>query len=251
VPIARLNSLRVDWLLKLFAAQPAFRRVVAETAYGELRRQLQQQSHASEDLDARIAALEKARANFLDEIGLGKNIPSLVDRLEKVEADLKDLCGHRERAMDSKGWESYASLEQLEAQIEPILRKLVDTSLELADLFRKVVKEVTIVTGGELGSPQPRPRVKLALDLGSWMEKDDGQTGVASTVVDVFDYPKHIRVLADVERLRTEEPAITISEMSRRLGVSTTTVKHALKIIGAMRAEGLSDWFREWKEPPA
>ena len=250
VPIALLNSLTVDWLLTLFAAQPAFRRVVAEAAFGELRRESQEQSHACEDLDARITDLKKARSNYLEGVGLGKNIPSLVERLEKVEADLKDLCEQRERAVNSHDPESYASVEQLEAEIEPVLRKLIDSSLDLADLFRKCFTEVIVITGSEVGSSQPRPRVKLTLNLGAWMERDGEQTDVASTVVDVFKHPLHIRVLADVERLRAEEPTIAIIEMSRRLGVATTTVKHAVRLIDLMRAKGVTDWFDAWEKPP-
>jgi hypothetical protein len=70
-------------------------------------------------------------------------------------------------------------------------------------------------------------------------------------VVDLFEAPKHIRILADVARLRSQTPQPTLKQIGAQLGVSHMTVKRARDYARQMEELGVAEPFRELEEKPA
>jgi hypothetical protein len=77
------------------------------------------------------------------------------------------------------------------------------------------------------------------------------QAAAASTVLDLFEPPVHIRWLDVCVMLKQENSTLSLKQIAARLGIGHMTVKRALGYARLMKTVEVTDPYRELQERPA
>jgi hypothetical protein len=176
---------------------------------------------------------------------------SLVAGLAQVEAELKEARADRDRlAQAAEIAGEFKSAKDVAEHLQEALVRLSHTSLDFADLLRRLIPVFVIQPVQALDRPQVRPRARLTLRLDAWTQASEPSV-VFETVLDLFEPPQHIQHLRACVEARRAATGESLKDIARRLGIGHMGVKRALDYSRLMEKEGLTDPYRELTQQPA
>jgi site-specific DNA recombinase len=237
VEMAFVYAQVIPWLVGVLDQYPGFRPRMVAAAWQELERTLRRKHRSTPAVEQRIADLKAQAKTLAQAIRKGGKMTSLLEELQEVEVALQQAG-------------AFTSSEDVANRLDEALLRMAETSLELADLLRRLVSEFVIVPVQALNCPQVRPRAKLTLCLAPWAAEGEAPPPV-SVVLDLFKPPEHIRHLSHCVAVRQAQPAATLRELAAELGVNYMTVKRALDYHRQMQRAGWPEPYRELTERPA
>lgn len=241
----------IPWVVKILDQQPRVRGTIVQFAWSAFQvasRRRQNSGNATEqelkDLDQQAQALTKA-------ISRGGNLESLVEELSRVETARKEA---RQKLAsltnDACEYDTFRSESDIAERLEEALLRMAKTSLDFADVLRRLIPTFVILPVQALDYPQVRPRARLTLSLKSWALGNEAPFET-STVIDLFEAPEHIKHLGRCVEAKRTHPEMSLREIGPLLGINYMTVKRALGYARLMEKEGLVDPYRELHEAPS
>jgi hypothetical protein len=187
-------------------------------------------------------------------IAKGGELDVLVQELKAIETQIAELEVRKSELVSKEVQvESRLTREQVDSQLNDHLLALLGTSYELGDVLRRAITEFAVFPVQALDTPAVRPRARFALDLERLSETASRgkRAAVASTVLDLFEPPEHIRWLNFCVSLKQEDPTLSLKKIAAHLGIGHMTVKRALGYARLMKTTGVADPYRELSERPA
>jgi hypothetical protein len=247
VPVSRLRKFLVSWFVERCRVSDSFRQILLEAIKAELRRQKGRRATERDVLGAKVKDLECQERNLRKSIRIAKEISG--EEMESLVADLamvtEQLRAVRcEASPISATPADYGEDEVLEHLAE-VLAHLLETSFEMAEVVRGFVPRCVIVPVQSYETGQVYPRAKLMVRAN--MQNYDELTEI---VVDLFEWPVPVRIMAEAVRLRSQTPQPTLKQIGAQLGVSYMSVKRALGYARLMQELGVTEPFRELYEKP-
>jgi hypothetical protein len=240
----------LPWVLGVLDRHPGFRARMVDAAWTEFERRSRRNQLAGNSLEKTIEDLEMQGRRLAKAIAKGGDMESLLVELRSVQASLAQARKDREnRKRDVEAVGMFTSREDVAARIDDAVTTLVLTSVDMAELLRRLLPTFVIQPVQALDCPQIRPRAKITLRLDAWAE---GAEPVVeeTTTVDLFDPPVHIKHLATCVAMRQVSPNASYSKIAEALGIGLMTVKRALAYHRLMLQAGVSDPYREVQRRP-
>jgi DNA invertase Pin-like site-specific DNA recombinase len=254
VPVELTRQKLLSWVTAEADKIPGGRDALVSLAWNELERSHRGSHSESRRLDYRIAELKSGAGHLAKAIAKGGELDVLVQELKAIETQIAELEVRKtELVGEELQVESRLTREQVDSQLNDHLLSLLGTSYELGDVLRRTITEFAIFPVQALDTPAVRPRARLTLDLerlGETVPRGK-QAAVASTVLDLFEPPEHIRWIDFCMTLKDENPKLSLKQIAARLGIGHMTVKRALGYARLMKAMGVADPYRELPERPA
>jgi hypothetical protein len=249
-PVAPLRTAFINWLVARCNESDEFRSVLLDSAARHLREQQCRSSAQRDVLAAKVRDLEVQERNLRKSIGVSEEIAdeeltSLVSDLAAVTQQLRNARSQLS-VQDSSDPIAQLAGDEILANLADVLEHLLQTSFEMAEVVRGFVPRCVIVPVQSWAGGQVYPRAKL-LVRGNLQNRED----LTELVVDLFDAPVHIGLMADALRLRRQTPQPTLKQIGAVLDTSYMTVKRALGYARLMEALGVTEPFRELCEKPA
>jgi DNA invertase Pin-like site-specific DNA recombinase len=201
-------------------------------------------------LNDRIRQLENTAAA----IGARGHSATLLDRLKSLEGERDEF--QRKLAILDKQPESVVELPSMDVIREVAFREFEELAVESPEfgrwmkqiIPRLAMRPVRCCTGGT-----PEPRAFVTLDLTSLVPADiAGAAGSAlriELVVDLFDPPKRVILLKEIQRLT--QANLKQREVAKLLGTQQPIVQQALAIARKMAELGITSPYIELSEPPS
>lgn len=250
VEIAQVYAKILPWILDVLDQLPRFREVMVYAAWQEWQRRQHRNDYSLETVDRRVADLEQQKRNLAKAIGLGGKMDVLVDELKGVQQALKGVLQEKQQLItDTEDTGKFRSQEDVAAALDQALMHLAETSLDFADVLRRLLPVFTIQPVQALDCPQVRPRAQLTLSLTAWSAGTEAPSPVSVTL-DLFDPPVHIKHLAACVQAKEANPKASLRTLAGMLGLNYMTVKRALNYARRMTEAGLANPYRELHERP-
>jgi hypothetical protein len=253
VPIELTRRKLVTWMTAEADKVPGGRDALVSLAWNELERSHRGSHSESRRLDYRITELRSGAGHLAKAIAKGGELDVLVQELKAIETQIAELEVRKSELVGEEVQvESRLTREQVDLQLNDHLLALLGTSYELGDALRRAITEFAIFPVQALDTPAVRPRARLTLDLerlGETVPRGK-QAVVASTVLDLFEPPEHIRWIDFCMTLKDENPKLSLKHIAARLGIGHMTVKRALGYARLMKTTGIADPYRELQERP-
>lgn len=255
VDVQLARCLVIPWVLDRLSEFPNFRNTAIDVAWEEITR-LQSKGHESVSvLDKQIAALEREQAPLAMAIRKGGDLDILVTSITEVTQELTKSSLKRENARKSWGTTTmYPTRDDVAACLTDAVMYLAGASFKLADWLRSILTRFEIVPVQAIDSGLVRPRAYLTLAVTAPDESGNACTKEIEGKIDLFEPPIHIRFLTACVEARKLAPGqkrpLSYDKIARQLGINRMTVKRALALAGQMALEGLTEPYRELREPP-
>jgi site-specific DNA recombinase len=253
-PIELTRQKLVSWMIAESDKISGVRETLVSLAWNELERSHQGCHSESRRLDQRIAELRSGASNLAKAIAKGGELDVLVQELKAIETQIAELEVRKSELVDKElQVESRLTREQVDLQLKDHLLALLGTSYELGDVLRRAITEFAIFPVQALDTPAVRPRARFMLDFERLSEtaSREARAAAASTVLDLFEPPEHIRWLDACVALREDDATPSLKQIAARLGIGHMTVKRALDYAGLMKTMGAADPYRELQQRPA
>ena len=203
------------------------------------------------------ARLKREVDNLLDAIAEFGPKPALRERLEKTEAEQRNLAIQRAQIerkthSDTKLPETYGELRQI---IEEQFLALAIRSHDFGQMMPKIVPQmyvylVRMADGGPL-----LPRVKFQIDLSGAFPNVQLPDALKCRLmqwftVDIFDLPVRERIRSQAAKLRAE--GLTFKQILNRLGIRTSekAIADAIALNEQMKCNELDSPLVFQSEPP-
>jgi hypothetical protein len=240
----------VEWLVERCEASEAFRAELLQAAKQSLGRQRSRGKSDRGVLDAKVKDLETQESNLRTAIRLVKDmskedIEDLVADRAAVRKQLKEARTQR-ASLDSTDevFRDYSDDDILE-HLEEVLMHLLATSFEMAEVVRGFVPRCVIAPVQALDTGQVHARAKLMVrgHLEDYERLDE-------LVVDLFEPPLHVRIMAEAVKLREQTPRPTLEQIGAALNVSYMTVKRAFAYERLMQTLDTQELYRELTDKP-
>jgi hypothetical protein len=224
--------------------------VLVEAAARQLQQQRERGTTERDVLEAKVKDLQTQERNLRRSIAISEALPdeeltSLVGDLKAVTQELRSVQGRLKAATSSTDPLVEFAGDEIVANLEAVLGHLLRTSFEMAEVVRGFVPRCVIVPVQSHDTGQVYPRAKLTV-RGNMKNYDE----LTEIVVDLFEAPKHIRIMEEAVRLRNQTPQPTLKQIGAQLGVSYMSVKRALGYARLMQELAVTEPFRELYEKP-
>ena len=240
----------LGWTIGVLAELPDMEAKLIEAARVEYDRTLHRKNRSVRAIDHRITQVEKEIANLQKAIRLGGPLESLVAELTLLDTALTDARAERKRLeAPEHAIDQFPRDDEVRRRLPEILRHLAATSLDFADLMRRLLPEFVIFPVQALDSTAIKARAKLTLRLDEWQSQDEPRFE-RSITLDLFDPPDHIEHMAACAEVAAREPNLTLMEIGEKLGINRMTVKRARDYWKRMKTMGVTDPYRELLEKP-
>ena len=185
----------IGWLLTQLTAQPVMRATLSETARKEYERLQHRRNRTGKSVQERIAQITKELTNVRKAIRAGGPLESLVEDLKELERMLSEAHAEHDplEAQDQAGGQ-FPGPDAIDGRLGEILHHLARTSLDFADLLRRLLPVFVIRPVQALDCPAVRPRANLTLRLDAWCKEGEMVPG-QSVTLDLFEHPEQIKNL--------------------------------------------------------
>jgi DNA invertase Pin-like site-specific DNA recombinase len=252
VEMAFVFAKMIPWLAGVLDQYPGFRIWMAAVAWQEMDRTLRRKQRSSHAVDQRVADLKAQAKTLAQAIRKGGKMTSLLEELAEVEAACQQAQREQQQFLEEyQAVGTFTSPEDVARRLDEALLQMARTSLDFADLLRRLVPEFVIVPVQALGCPQVRPRAKLTLRLDAWTVVGEALPPPVSVVLDLFKLPEYIQHLDRCVAARRAQPNATLRELAAELHINYMTVKRALDYHRKMQHAGWTEPYRELTKPPA
>ncbi|REJ64990.1 MAG: hypothetical protein DWQ31_19590 [Planctomycetota bacterium] len=254
VPAELTRQRMVGWLMEYVNQSPNDRQLVAETTWNIWKRAYGRSDSLQAAAQQKVQALERKADNLARAIAEGGELDALLRELAAVQAARDDTVAHQaEQRNKLEVVQGPHSMEQLEQQLGDVVRSLISTSYEFADVMRQVFPEFVVWPVQALDTTQIRPRARFTLRLDTFDSSSANGHGVPSEVhgvLDLFDPPQHIVHIDACTDAKQATPRASLREIARRLDISYMSVKRALDYGRRMKQLGLVEPYRELRSEP-
>lgn len=252
-PVELIRQHTLIWLIDRLSAHPAARSALINAALQALQ---QSQSGALSVRDKRlreINVLVKQQSNLAEAVANGGGeLQSLLTKLTNVEQELAALRQQCDQDAGRAGQlPSCTTASEVEAQLEEVLKVLMATSMDFADVLKRFFTEFKIYPVQALDTRQVRPRGKLRFDVGADDAANEGEVEFVELNFDLFKPPVHIGLLPAILAARDAIAKPTYRNIAAEVGAGYMTVKRALSYAKLMEASGTTDPFVVLTEKPA
>jgi site-specific DNA recombinase len=237
------------WLLTVVSGLPKMREHLIDAARQEFERQMHRSRRTEKSVSDRIAQFKKEVENVKKAIRLGGPLESLVIELAKLERYLNDA--HKELETieaNKKAEDEFPSPEVVLDRLPELLDQLTRSSLEFADLLRRLLPVFVIQPVRALDSGAVYPRAKLTLRFDDWCSPGE-QLPEVSTVLDMFDPPEPVKHMQECVQEKQKDAKTPLRKIAAQLGINYMTVGRALAYHRLMLAAGMTDPYRELTDP--
>jgi hypothetical protein len=254
VPIELTRRKLVSWMIAEGDKVPGVREALVSLAWNELERSQRGSHSESRRVDHQIADLRGGAGNLAKAIAKGGELDVLVQELKAIENQIAELEVRKSDIVRKEVQvESRLTREQVDLQLNDHLLALLGTSYELGDVLRRAMTEFSIFPVQALDTPAVRPRARFTLDFERLSEiaSSGKRAATASTGLDLFEPPEHIRWLDVCATLRLEAPTLSLKRIAAQLGIGHMTVKRAQGYARLMKSMGVADPYRELNKRPA
>ena len=250
VPIAPLRGALADWLVKQCNRVPGFQEVLLDAVQRQLHCQQSRRADNRDALAAKTKDLEAQERNLRRSIRVTSEIAeedlkALVADLASVTRQLREVRQDVESATTITQSPADVSDDQIVGRLAEVIEYLLGASFEMAEVARNFVPHCVIVPVQSLDTGQVYARAKLTL-RGNMQDYE----AVEELVVDAFEPPHYIRIVADAVALRSQEPRPTLKQIGAALKANYMTVKRALAYDRLMKDLGVTEPFRELYAKP-
>lgn len=257
VPTSIARERTIAWLVRYLPGHGSARHALAQAVWTIVDRSRRRSGDGNGDLPRDIASMERQAANLAAAIAEGGRLHALVEKLKAIETALKQAraveSSHRDERAAQGG---PSSVEDVEKSLEPVLRSLTDSSLEFADVMRRLFPKFVVHPVQSLDHGQVRPRVRFTFcpsalgALGAHGPIEQFGVADVEVVFDLFDPPLHILHMSECTIAKREHPDVSLKGLAMRLGINHMTVKRALDYARRMETDGIDDSYRELQERP-
>ena len=246
------------WLISKLDQDPQFRPALIDAAWDEYLRTLRRSHHDVSSLDGRIRDLERRAGNIANAIANSGQSPTLLGQLKLTEESLSEAQEQKRQATHLHGNEkSWASKEELAAQLDQAVTELARTSFAFGDLLRRIIPRFVIQPVQALDSGLVRPRAILTLRLSALSAPTTTTAAVPENhgdievTLDLFDPPVHIKHMAACLSEKAKTPRASLKKIAKALQINHMTVKRAFDYARRMQREGLQEPYRVLQTKPA
>lgn len=249
-PLACIRERTVTWLSGELRRHPEAFGALLDAALEVIARHDADRGDEAKRLGREEEQLRKQLANLGDAIKNGaENSSTLINMLTSTEAQLQEVQ-QRRAAKASDSPELPGTRAQLKANFEPVLRSLVETSVEFAEVLREFFPRFDIQPVQALDTGQVRPRAILHFGANATAGNEmDNPPRVVT--FDLFEPPVHIRMGPLVTQIRQSSPKATMKEIGERVGTSHASVKRAVDYCARMAKAGVIDPYVPLTTKPA
>jgi site-specific DNA recombinase len=250
VDFACVRAKVLPWVLGVLDRHPGFRARLVDAAWAEFERRSRRNRQAGNSLDQTIKDLTAQGQRLAKAIAKGGEMDALLVELRLNHTAVAQARKDRDKREDDAGAAgAFTSRDDVATRLDAALTTLVLTSVDMADLLRRLLPTFVIQPVQALDCPQIRPRAKLVLRPDGWATGAEPVEEVSVTL-DLFEPPVHIQHLAACVAARQANPKSTLRTIARSLGINYMTVKRALAYYQLMQRAGARDPYREIHEPP-
>lgn len=241
VEIATLRRKAVAWLVETSRQAPPLRDTLVEFF-------VSQQSEISSERDRSateqiIRDLERQANHLTDAIARGGQLDPLLERLRVVTNSLDEA--RRTLNRPSEPGARPRTRQEIETELECLCRTGVDTSLEFANLMRRLLSDFVIQPVQALDTAQIRPRAQWRLTLSQGRGVTPEDCPFEPVQLFVFEPPAHIRLMETCRQRRSGCARESLQQLAAALDVSVMTVKRYLDYVDRMQSLGIDTPYRE------
>jgi site-specific DNA recombinase len=252
VPFKQVRDKIIPWVLGILGQYPEYERHVIQSAWGECQRLQRRGQNTCKDVEKEIAGLKDQGKKLAKAIARLGNIPLLLEEMTAVQGAL--TAAEQKHARLSKAKVDDAPVFEGSADVANRLGEVLDhlalTSLDFADVLRRLLPVFEIQPVQALDTGLVRPRARLTLSLAAWCQ--GGEAPPESSIeIDLFDPPEHIKHLQRCVDAKGADPDATYRQIAADLKIGYMTVKRALAYAKLMAKEGLTTPYRTLTAPPA
>jgi DNA invertase Pin-like site-specific DNA recombinase len=252
VPIQPTRQKTVEWLIDAAEKVPGAVDGLISQVWAELETARRGTQSEVGRIERRTRELQNAASNLAKAIAKGGELDVLVKELASVQAEVEGLQARKRKETEAESQSAPpVTREQLAANLKDYVISLLRTSYEFADVFRGLFSEFVIFPVQALDTPAVWPRGRLELNLEPLRAgPTEPPSARASTTLDLFNPPEHIRWLDACRALKADSPKLSLKRIAAQLGIGHMTVKRALSYARLMATMGLMDPYRELHERP-
>jgi DNA invertase Pin-like site-specific DNA recombinase len=245
-----LSGAVLDAIRALPDSDATFQAMVA----AEVERLRAAQGGRLDELDARLAKLDRQLANVRSALREAGPSKALIDDLKQLEAGREQLLGER------------AELERVPRRVIAIpppgeLKRLALEALaglaadapEFGRLMKRLIPRIEVFPFRLCDGGRVVLRARFALDLVALVPDARALAGLADVlrrelVVDLFDPPQRVAYRERVLALKAD--GLTERQIATRLGITQPAVQRAAALNREMERRGLADPYVRLIEPP-
>jgi hypothetical protein len=257
VPAELTRNRVLQWLVDLLDHNPDERTVFVDALWRLLQPSQAGTFRRQQEVDREIKALEKKAANLTAAIAEGGDLRPLVDRLKEIEHALDKARRQKSaRRRPGKDEDPFSSRRQVDSHLEQVMKTLIGSSFDFADLMRRVFPELVIQPVQSLDSGLVRPIARLTFRLSTVSGCATGNNAESpqfpdrQATLDLFEPPLHIRHLEACLNARRAHPESSLKQLAACLEINHMVVKRAFDYARLMEREGLAEPYRELDECP-
>ncbi|MBA3480193.1 MAG: recombinase family protein [Pirellulales bacterium] len=251
-PVELIRDSTLTWLRSRLNEYPDARRALIDGALATLRLSQAKGRSVRDSRQQEIKDLVKQQTNLATAIANGGGqLQSLMTMLSKVEQDLEEdkrLQQVELRAATSTP--ECGTAADVEAQLEDVLKLLMATSMDFADVLKQFFSEFIVYPVQALDTGQVRPRAVLRFDVGAAGVDGEGPVEQVEVVFDLLKPPVHIGLLPAILAARASLAKPTLRNIAPVVGANYMTVKRALAYSRLMEARGMTEPFAVLTEQP-
>jgi len=211
-----------------------------------------------QELQRRDRELARAKQNILDAIKEFGSRALIIEQLDELEAQERQLHNERSRLDRSRSSQLQlpASVNEMHFLFEEQFQSLAVVSPEFWDLFRAIIPDIYVYLVRSCDGGHPVPRAKVSMNLGG-IAPDSLQVPQLSELltydltVSPFEVPQRCRIRLEAARLTAQ--GLTQREICEAIDEKPTlpAVQRAMCLHRQMEEQGIDDPYQVLLDPPA
>ncbi|PHS11143.1 MAG: hypothetical protein COA78_10400 [Blastopirellula sp.] len=248
VDIQRTRDTLLSWMLNEFDKDSDSRRLMIDAAWEESKLHQQKKNSETSYIEKELKDLLKQQGNLSQAIANGGELEGLLTALQPVEAQIVIKRKELKDAVASSVSQQLLSRELVDAHANEVLKELMATSYDFADVMRAFFPKFVIQPIQALDTGQVYPRGKLVFSPSG---SDEGDCQQIEIELDLFRLPDPLKYRPEIIEFKAQNPKLTLKKIGKALGIERMSVKRGLDWQRLMDELGETEPYREIHEEPS